>query len=71
MKKKCGSAPQPARLQQANSLEVGQFIPGDMIVENVVGQPPQPASRQQGQLIWKGPTHLERASLSGKHKQKD
>ena len=68
---------------RANSLEVGQFLPGDMNVENIVGQPPQSARRQQSQLIWKGPTHLERptqleranssgrASSSGKHKQKD
>ena len=55
--KNCGSAPQPA-----DSLEVGQFIPGDMNVENIVDQPPQPARRQLGQLIWKGPTHLESAS---------
>ena len=24
-----------------------------MNTENIVGQPPQPARRQQGQLIWK------------------
>ena len=28
-------------------------------MENIVGQPPQPARRQQGQLIGKGPAHLE------------
>ena len=33
--------------QQGNSLEVGQFIPEDMNVENIVGQPPQPARRQE------------------------
>ena len=30
-----------------------------------MGQPPQPARRQQGQLIWKG------AFSSGKYKKKD
>ena len=29
----------------ANSLEVGQFIPEDMNVENILSQPPQPARR--------------------------
>ena len=33
-------------------------------MENILGQPPQPARRQQGQLIWK------RAS-SSKYKKKD
>ena len=39
-------------------------------MENIVGQPPQPARRQQGQLIWKEasssgkrPAHLERGQV--------
>ena len=42
-----------------------QITLGDINMENIVGQPPRPARRQQGQLIWK------RASLSGKYKKKD
>ena len=38
---------------------------GDMNMENIVGQHPQPARRQQGKLIRKG------ASSSGKYKKKD
>ena len=30
-----------------------------MNMENIVGQPTQPAHWQQGQLIWKRPGHLE------------
>ena len=44
---------------------INQITLGDMNMLNIVGQPPQPARRQQGQLIWKG------ASSSGKYKMKD
>ena len=44
---------------------INQITLGDMNVENIVGQPPQPARRQQGQHIFKG------ASSSGKYKKKD
>ena len=59
MKKNGGQPHNQLFCNRANSLEVGQFIPGDMNVENIVGQPPQPAHQQQGQLIWKGPAYLE------------
>ena len=36
-----------------------------MNIKNIVGQPPQPAHRQQGQLIWKG------AGSSGEYKKKE
>ena len=38
---------------------INQITLGDMNMEKIVGQPPQPARRQQGQLIWKPPAHLE------------
>ena len=44
---------------------INQITLGDMNMENIVGQPTQPARRQQGQLIWKG------ASSSGKYKNKN
>ena len=44
---------------------INQITPGDINMENIVGQPPQPARRQQGQLIWKRP------SSSGKYKKND
>ena len=44
---------------------INQITLGDMNMEYIVGQPPQPALRQQFQLIWKG------ASSSGKFKKKD
>ena len=43
---------------------INQITLGDMNMD-IVGQPPQPARRQQGQHIWKG------ASSSEKYKQKD
>ena len=42
---------------------INQITLGDMNTENIVGQLPQPARRQQDQLIWKG------ASSSGKYKK--
>ena len=44
---------------------INQITLGDMNMENIVGQPPQPARRQQGQLIWK------EARSSGRYKKKD
>ena len=38
---------------------INQITLGDINMENIVGQYRQPARRQQGQLIWKGPAHLE------------
>ena len=32
---------------------INQITLGDKNTENIVGQPSQPARRQQGQLIWK------------------
>ena len=44
---------------------INQITLGDMNIVNIVGEPPQPARRQQGQLIWK------RASSPGKYEKKD
>ena len=33
---------------------INQITQGDMNMENIVGKPPQPARRQQGQLTWTG-----------------
>ena len=44
---------------------INQITLRDMNMENIVGQPPQPARRQQGLFIWKG------TNSSGKYKKKD
>ena len=44
---------------------MNQISLGDMNMKNILGQPPQPARRQQGQLISKCP------SPSGKYEKKD
>ena len=44
---------------------MNQITLGDMNMENIVDQPPQPARQKQGQLIWKD------ARSSGKYKKKD